>query len=115
MKKENYTHKLGVEAVENWQDATEALAKAFTLKYFPYETRNNQTFWVGNEIGGVFCVADMFFSIERMIVALKHKVPFSKLRIYYEAELEEFIGNPGKPFHTNFENYVKYGFIGKQS
>jgi len=98
--------------IDNWRKATEEVAKTFTKKYFPKEVYGKDTFWVADEIGGVFFVSDMFFDIDRMIAALEHKAKFDQIYDYYHAEVEHCMENPDKPMHTNFKNYIKHGFVG---
>lgn len=97
--------------IDNWRKATDELAKEFTKKYFPEERWGKDTFWVGDEIGSVFCVADMFFDVDRMITALENNATFDQLYDYYHAEVDWCIENHNKPYRINFKNYVKYGDI----
>jgi hypothetical protein len=96
-----------MKAVKNWQDATEELAKAFVKKYFPHEQGSKDVFWVGDEIGDVFCISDMFFSVTRMREALELNATYDQLQDYYWIETEK--GIAGERMKINFKNYVKYG------
>ena len=103
-----------MKVIDNWRNATEEVAKAFVKKYFKREVYGQYTFWVADEIGGVFSVGDYFFDINRMIEALELKATFKQLIDYYDAEVDHHSESPDMPFHTNFKNYVKYGWIGKK-
>jgi len=91
-----------------WFAATDDIARAFTKRYFKTERFDKDTFWVADEIGGVFVVGDYFFNVDFMVTALTLKASFKKINTYYWAMVE----NPDAPLHTNFENYIKFGWIG---
>jgi hypothetical protein len=98
--------------VEKWRKSTNDVAKEFTRKYFPNERFRLDTFWAGDEIGGVFCVSDMFFDVNRMIESLELKASFDQLYDYANAELNHATSADGdKPTPINFKNYIKYGDI----
>lgn len=97
-------------AVKKWRDATEALAKEFIKKYYPEERYDIDTFWVGDEIGNVFFVSDMFFNLDRMLQAMELNATLDQLHDYHDAELEHYEKETDKPMPVNFKNYVKYGF-----
>ena len=96
--------------IEKWREATDEVAKAFAEKYFPEQEYNVDTFWVGDEIGSVFCIADMFFNVDRMIEAIELNATFDQMYDYYDAELEHCQEDSEKPMPINFKNYIKYGF-----
>lgn len=97
--------------IQNWKDATEAVAKVFTRKYFPTERYGKDTSWVGDEIGGIYCVSDYFFNIDRMLEALENDATIGQLIDYYDKELEYAMENEGKSMRINFRNYVRYGML----
>ena len=49
------------EILDEYENATNELAKAFTEKYFPEEKFLYDTWWVGNRVGDVYYVSDCFF------------------------------------------------------
>lgn len=102
--------------IKEWEIATENVAKAFLKKYFPQEIYKKDTFWVSDIIGETLHVSDRFFNLDRMVEILKFKATYEQLDDYYETELEWFCEsqNQNKPFHTNFKNFVKYGWVGKK-
>ncbi len=101
--------------IDNWRRATERVAMVFTKKYFKGNKYGEDTFWVADEIGGVFCVSDYFFNIDRIIEALESKATWEQLVDYYNLETEHAMEHPDLPTPINFRNYVKYGLIGEQN
>ncbi len=95
-----------MKVIKEWRKATEQVAMAFVKKYFKREVYGVDTFWAGDEVGGVFCVQDYFFDVSRMIEALELKATFDELYDYYWMEVEA--GMKNKPIRINFENYVKH-------
>jgi len=99
-------------AIENWREATEQVADTFVERFFleeKYSPRGHGSSWVGDEIGGVFCISDMFFSLDRMIEAIVYNATFDQLCDYDAAEIEYNPQGSERPL-VNFRNYVKYGF-----
>lgn len=94
-------------AIKQWREATENIARAFTKKYFKHETYGEYTFWVGGEVGDLFCVAEDFFNVDRMIEALELKATYEQLMDFYYMEIDH--GTEDKPMPYNFKNFVKYG------
>lgn len=95
--------------IKAWRKATEDLAKVFVKKYFPDEVYEQDCFWVGDRIGDVFFVADMWLDLNRMIEALELDATWEQLREYDDLELEHAMKKTGKPTPINFRNFVKYG------
>lgn len=89
-----------------WREATEQVAKAFVKRYFKGNVYGEDTFWVADRVGDVFCVADYFFNVDHMIEALELKATSKKLFDFYDMELE--YATEGKQMPYNFRNYVKY-------
>ena len=104
-----------MKVIQQWKKATEQLAKVFVRKYFPDERYGKDTFWVADEIGGVFFVSDYFFDINHIIEALELDATFEQLSDYYWQSVEYCMENPDKSMHTNFKNYVKYGMVGENN
>lgn len=97
-------------AVKKWREATNELAKAFTKKYYPDARFGIDTFWVGDEVGDVFFISDMFFNVDRMVAAIELNATIDQLHDYHDAEMEHAMKETDKPMPVNFKNYVKYGF-----
>ncbi len=69
-------------SIKLYEEACEALAKDFIKIYFPKE---DDSYWICDEIGGVFCVnSDFYFNVEGIWEALKLKPTFSQLFNYYD-------------------------------
>ena len=96
--------------ITKWREATEGIAKTFVKKYYPEQRYGIDTFWVGDCVGDVFFIADMFFDLERMLEALELDATFDQLCDYHDAEIERCEKDSEKPTLVNFKNYVKYGF-----
>ena len=86
--------------IKAYNKAAQALADKFIKTYF----EEPDAWWVGEEIGGVFYVNDMFFSLSRIKEALELKATQEQLFEYYDLELERPDG-----VGYNFKNFVKYG------
>lgn len=98
-----------IKVIEKLKDATEDLAKAFIIKYFPEQVYGEDTYWVGDDVGTVFFVSDFFFGVDRMVEALELDATFEQINDYYNAVLDWGLDeNQEKPFPVNFNNYVKY-------
>lgn len=100
--------------IKQWRKATDDVAKVFVKKYFSNEDYSKDTFWVGDEIGGVFSVTDMFFNVDQMITALENKATFDQLYDYYHAELDAAMEEPSRKLGINFKNYIKFGWINNE-
>lgn len=88
--------------IENWEKATEALTVLFLKKYF---TVAIDCYWISAEVGGTLCVNDYFFSIERIVEAIKYKATTKQLFDFNDLEIETL--TKGKEMKTNFRNYIK--------
>lgn len=93
--------------IKVWRNATEEVAKVFIKKYFPDERYAIDTFWVADRVGDVFCVADYFYNIDRMIEAIELKATSKQLNDFYNMELD--CGMRDAPLPINFRNYLKLG------
>jgi len=102
-----------MKVITNYRKACEEVAKAFIGKYYPgsHYCDDWDSYWVGDEIGGVFYICDRFFNIDRMIEALELKATHKQLGEYEDAELEAAIKEPSENLKVNFRNYVKYGWM----
>lgn len=105
MKKGLKMKKKEKQIIANWKKATQELAEVFVAKYYP---ENDDFYWVGDEIGSVFSIADMFFTVDRMKEALQLNATFEQLCEYDEKEIET-LQEGGQP-PINFRNFVKYGW-----
>jgi hypothetical protein len=70
---------------KNWEQATQELADVFVLKYFG---RDVSTYWISDEIGSVYSVADYFFSVLEMTDYLRYNYTRKAMFQNYEYRLE---------------------------
>ena len=94
------------ELLINYEKATQELVDFFVKKYFKNDA--SDVYWVADEIGGVLCVNDYFFSIDRIVEAIKLNCSSKKLFDYYDKETL-FNFNKKNDFLISFRAYVKYG------
>jgi len=87
-----------------WEIATDILVDKFLEVYFKGDYTSNR-YWVGGDIGGVFCINDYFFDIHRIVEAFRYKAPVKKFFEYYELEVDYAIKD--KPLVVNLRNYLK--------
>jgi len=88
-----------------WDWATDRLVEAFIEKYFDDPS---SVFWVGNDNDkDVLAVNDYFFSLERIVDALRYNATPKQLFDYCDLELEA----REKELKVNFRNYIKNGNI----
>lgn len=93
-----------LDRISEWEDSTIEIVKAFVGKYFPDYSYKEDVYWVGNVIGEVFCIADYFFDLNQVIVALKENATPDQLFDYYDKALEA--AHEDAPF-VNLKTYLK--------
>lgn len=96
--------------IDEWYNTTEKVTRQFVKKYFPHEVYGEDTFWVGDEIGSVFCVGERFFNLDRIIEALTLKATRTELYKYYDWEVDHCYVSPHTAPPINFKNYIKNKF-----
>lgn len=67
-----------------WEQATHRLAYYFSDFYFGEEA---DTYWVGDEVGGVFSINDYFFNPNTMYEYLRYGYSKKKMFEHYEYTL----------------------------
>ena len=72
--------------LELWYISTQNLAKYFEKKYFGKELEDS--YWIADEIGGVYCIADYFFDLSSITDYLKYRYTTDQMFNYYEYALE---------------------------
>jgi len=85
-----------------WEEITNGIVEFFIEKYFD----KPEWFWVGDEIGGILCVNDYFFDLDRILDCIRFNATAKQLFEFSEVEVEYRSEN--KPMITNFKNFVKY-------
>jgi len=97
-----------IKELKTYYEATDALAKAFVKKHFEEnDFIEPLQWWVGDDIGGVYCVNDYYFDVDFMTTALKNKATLGQVIDYYDLSLEAY---ENSKTIANFKNYIKYGF-----
>jgi len=91
-------------ALDDYTNACAMLAQVFTQKYYDITPPDIDFHWVGGRIGGVLCLGDEFWNIDRMREALELGATQDQLLTYYHAEVEAATND--KKLRTNFRNYV---------
>lgn len=88
---------------EEYESIIERITIYFASKYFKDYVYDN-TDWVGNEIGGVICINDYWFTPENMLDYLKHKYSAKKMFEHYDYAMNR--KEKGKTV-VNIRNYKK--------
>ncbi|MAF42617.1 MAG: hypothetical protein CMI54_00420 [Parcubacteria group bacterium] len=86
--------------IKAYYAACEAIKNKFLEKYFK---DYDDDFWVGDEIGDVLSVTDMFFNIDTMITLLKNNLSYDEMDDWYWWDL----ANHEKEGYMNLKNYIK--------
>jgi hypothetical protein len=84
-----------------WENSVDDVAEYFRLKYFG---KNSESWWIAEEVGGVFYINDYFFNLKDMVDFIKYKYSSTKMFEYYEYSLgcaEEGVSP------INIKNYKK--------
>lgn len=90
-------------AIANWEWTTQEIANLFVEKYFGKE---NDAWWIGNEVGGVLGIGDYFFNVDQMADFLKYNYSKKKMFDYYFYSLEMHEKGE-KPWNIKTYKYVK--------
>jgi len=53
----------------DWEKATDNLAKYFTARYFG---KDAEAYWIADDIGGCYQIADYFFNTEHMVDYIRY-------------------------------------------
>ena len=98
-----------VDKLKQWELATQNLVNEFAKKHY---SEDPYTFWVADEVGGVFHVNDDWYSLDRIVEALRYDATYKQLQDYAQLEEERSfdigLGNTPKTL-ANFKNFVKHG------
>ena len=73
--------------LQDWEYATDTIAKFFADKYFSPQGREDD-YWVADDIGGTYYVADYFFSAQDMVDYLKYKYTKNQMFQHYDESLD---------------------------
>lgn len=95
--------------LKNWNKATQELTDEFIRKYFVEDGikfEDIEQSWVGDEIGGVFCVGDNFYNVDRVRESLELNVIWELLQEYQEFEQ---LFHEDRPC-LNFKTFVRMSY-----
>lgn len=98
------------EVLKEWELLTNKLADVFVQKYYGEGLEAGHEYYWENDIGSVIEVNYCYFSLNRIIDAIRFNVTPDQLWDYKDLELE-YHDSEKKPDYVlpNFENYIKYG------
>ena len=92
-----------VKELIEWEKVSQKLAKFFIKKYYGDDL--SDCWWVGEDIGGVLVVNDDFYSLDRIVDAVKFDATYDQLCDYNDYEMECIDDKKEKTI--NFRNFVK--------
>ena len=73
------------EFLTSWEYATNNLAEYFSARYFG---NGAESYWVADDIGGVFVIADYFFNLSDMVAFLRNNYTKKAMFEYYDYALD---------------------------
>lgn len=74
--------------LESFDFAANQIARYFTRRYFG-KPGDVDFFWIGNDVGGMAHINDMFFTLEDMLTYLKNNASRRMMSEYYWYVLDE--------------------------
>lgn len=80
------------EFLKAWERETSNLAEYFSARYFGNGVTDS--YWVADDVGGVYVIADYFFSVNDMVDFIKYSYSKENMFEYYDYALENFGKNP---------------------
>lgn len=89
------------ETLQNYYNACEQVRVVFEQKYFGVK-EDIESWWVGDDVGGVLYINDHFFNLSTMIDFLRHRYSQKMMFDYYEYALEE---QSAKRLPINIKNW----------
>ncbi|MES2060237.1 MAG: hypothetical protein V4438_04370 [Patescibacteria group bacterium] len=88
---------------KEWEATTNQLAEQFALKYFGKDV---ETYWIADEIGGVYSVADYFFNVNTMADFLRYNYTRKSMFEYYDYHLK-CLENKESPINIKAWRHLK--------
>jgi len=83
--------------LSDWEKETNKLVKYFTKIHFG---KDAETYWIADEVGGLYYVNDYFFDFSQIVRFVRCKYSTEEIFSYYEYTLKK-----GKRNTVNIENY----------
>ncbi len=96
-----------LDPIQQWEKATKNLLDEFLKIYFVDEDipiEDIDVYWVGDEIGGVCFINDMYFGLDDLVNCLRHKPSRDQMWDWYYKSLEAY--EKGESF-PNLKNFIK--------
>ena len=90
------------EFLKSWEYSTNNLAEYFFARYFG---NGAESYWIADDIGGVFVIADYFFNLSDMVDFIKYSYPKDKMFEYYDYALN--LAEQGNNPPINIKNWIK--------
>ena len=88
-----------------WERSTNLLATAFIEKYYPDYI--DDWYWIGDEIGDILIISDVFLNVDHMVDALRYDATLDQWHDWYwsyeDAENPEDMYRP-----MNLKDFVLY-------
>ncbi len=79
--------------VKEWEKNTLKLARFFIKKYYQEDYKlkyKKDYYFIDNEIGDVFYVADHYWNFKDMVTAIKYNIPEDILFAWYDDTLKKY-------------------------
>ena len=94
--------------IKQYEEACEAVRIEFIEKYHLYDedeltVDDIESFWIGDEIGGVCFVDDMYMNINHMVDALKYKPTKEQFNEWYW----NIYADPDAEINYNLKSYLQ--------
>ena len=89
-------------AIEEYNAICDRIVQIFVNKYF--EDGDVKAFWIADDIGGVICINDYFFSMSDMLEYMKYKYTYLNMFEHADYCLDCAYKNISP---TNIKNYKK--------
>jgi hypothetical protein len=90
------------EYVKEWERACNNLAHNFQVKYFG---NGAESYWVADDIGGIFFINDYFFGMNDIVDFIKYGYGIKDMFTYYDFCLEE--RKRGRDPRFNIKTWIK--------
>lgn len=79
-----------INRIETWRDICDNYLRAFAKKHdydIEYEIQHNYV-WIGNDIGSVACIGDMYIGFDDIRYDIDHEIPEDKFDDWYWKSLD---------------------------
>ena len=96
-----------IKQLKEWEGKTNVLVEYFVDRYFG--KRENEFFWIAEEVGGVLAVNDYFFNLDDIVEFIKYHYSKDMMFKYYQYNLDYHMQKTHKKndYLINIKNYKK--------